>query len=185
MLTALLLLIGLSTANASSAEALRLQQEMGRLAARDAWTGVERAFVWLMAAEVPLSAGDWTLAAEAALHRGDLAAARDRYARAVALREDRTAIETLYRIDFGYTKVALAGARELVVAAPPFDPEGRAAFAFAVADVEAGRRFDGFLPPGTYRYGDRVFTAAAGESLTLTVTPAPARRRAGDGFARR
>lgn len=156
---------------AGRSEALRLEQELGRLVVREAWAGVDRTFRALLDAGASPPPTVWLDAAEASRALGDLSTARSRYLVGVAKVEDRAAIDTLYRIDHEYGVLRVTGATELVPEVEPWLPEARAALAFARAVIEAEGAFAGHLPPGAYRVGDHVVRVAAGASVQVDLRP--------------
>jgi len=181
MLALLALLLFVPPAHATRAadvtvasEYHRLASELGKLARRQVWSGVERTYRSMLSLNTPLGADDHLHAAQAARVRGDVAAQRERLLAAVALREDRDAIETLYQIDHHLGRVDLTGDAELAPETAPFLPDHAAAVAHARAQLAEHGRFTGYLPPGVYRYG----------ALRIVVVPAQALVRVqppGDG----
>lgn len=155
----------------------RLHDEMDRLATKRAWTGVERTWRALVETGVEPTDDDRIIAAHAALARGDLDAARERLLVVAGRSENREVIDTLFRIDNDYGRVTLAGSYELVQETKPFLPEAEAASARATAHVAETGTFEGFLPPGRYRFGYDVIEVVAGESLELELTAPPTRRK--------
>jgi len=162
--------------SAQVSEHQRLHVELERLAAKQAWSGVERTWRDLLATGVDPEDGDRITAAQGALALGDLSAARERLLPVATRTEDRDVIETLYRIDHDYGRVRLVGSTELVIEERPFLPEAAAAVAFAAQRVAEEGRFEGHLPPGRYRYGMEIIEVVPGEAVELDLSE-PARRR--------
>jgi len=153
----------------------RLAQELSTLAGRQAWTGVERTYRAMVALGVPMTAADHRRAADAARSRGDITALRERLAASVRLEENRDAIETLWSIDAGMGRARLEGAVELRVVEGVWLPEAVAAVDFAAEQLAREGVFEGYLPPGTYRFGELTVVIVAGEELQR-VHPAPRSR---------
>ncbi|MEZ4239311.1 MAG: hypothetical protein R3F59_24785 [Myxococcota bacterium] len=156
-----------------SSEARRLSEEIEQLAARNAWTGVERTFLQLRALDPPERADDWLRGAESARARGDMGAVRERLARAAALRPDPAVDAWLADLDGRYGRATLRCERRRVVPLParilgrppagwraaflleaeepPFDPDLVRAIAFARDELARTGAFAGLLPVGRYR----------------------------------
>lgn len=160
----------------------RLHDELDRLAEKRAWVGVERTWKALVDTGVEPTDEDRILAAHGALALGDLTAARERLLVVAKRTEDRGVIETLFRIDNDYGYVTLAGAHELVQETKPFLPEAAAASERATTEVAETGRFEGYLPPGRYRFGYDVIEVVAGEVVELELAP---RSRRGKRRSRR
>jgi len=157
--------------SAQMSEHHRLHEEMGRLATKRAWVGVERTWQALLETGVEPTDDDRIVAAHAALERGDLAVARERLLVVAGRSENRDVIETLYRIDHDYGHVTLSGETELVKETKPFLPEAEAAAALGSTTLAATGAFEGFLPPGRYRFGLDIIEVEAGASLDLKLAP--------------
>ena len=143
--------------SAARAEYQRLAQEIEKLASRNAWAGVERTYLALVATGVAPSYADHLAGAHAARAVGDVASARQRLLAANLLQEDRTIQDWLWEIDSRYNKVFLAcdpGKRSLQPDEMPFDPNMQLAVTFAQAKIDAQGIFDGYLPQGRYTFGD-------------------------------
>lgn len=136
------------------AEAVRLGQEIEKLAQRNAWAGVERMFDALVGTGVAPAFEDLVAAAHAARAMGDVAAVRDRLQAALAIREERSIVDWLYDVDQKFGRVTLACDPVLDatidVAAMPFQPELRRSVEFASEALAATCSFDGLLPAGDY-----------------------------------
>ena len=153
----------------------RLSSELDKLAARQAWSGVERTYQALLETGVEPTSRDRVKAAAAAMVHGDLAAARERLIAVVAHENHRDAIETLYRIDTEYGHVELTGKGELVVEQRPFLPEAGAAVDLAAQRLEDDGHFSGHLPPGRYRFGYDIIEVIAGVQTVHTLPDKPGR----------
>lgn len=146
------------SAAVNQAEYVRLQQELEKLAARNAWSGVERTYRKLVATGVAPSFKDHVAGAYAARALGDMSAARARLSAANALQEDKQVLEWLWDIDTRYGRVYLAcdGGKhsvELAAEAMPFNPDLRRSVEFAIEKIAETCEFDGLLPHGQYTFG--------------------------------
>ncbi|MEL6344524.1 MAG: hypothetical protein AAFV53_15515 [Myxococcota bacterium] len=171
------------------AEHTRLQEEMRRLAGRDAWRGVEAGYTKMLALEkkgVVLSFDDHYLGAQAASNLGNInqTYTRLRRAREVATGDEvARAANWLSEIESGYGPVSLTISPRVDDAVPfdiaemPFNPEYRTAFTTAKALLERDRQYEGLLPLGEYTFGGQTFTIeAGGGEQALTVGPATPER---------
>lgn len=161
----------------AEAERYRLHTELGALAEKNAWAGVERTFVELAALGLPLEVEDWMLGAQAARVEGNLIEALVRVQRALqveAAPDDptyRTAKEVeqqlLSRYGFVHVVVYTPGKRipPLVRDDMPFAPEEQKAIAWAQARLAGTRAFMGLLPLGEYAVADQRFEVVAGAPM--------------------
>jgi hypothetical protein len=134
----------------------RLAAEIERLAARNAWAGVERAYAPLADAPFHVGAGVHLAGARAARDRGDLATVRERLRLALDLEDLPEIRDWLARIESAYGAVVLLGDPgrvTLAAAHVPFDPEQAAAIRFAAATIAEAGSFEGLLPEGRYAFG--------------------------------
>jgi hypothetical protein len=146
-----------SVAVPDRAEYQRLSEEIEKLVAKNAWVGVEKAYVALLATGVQPSFTDHVSGAHAARALGDVLGTRTRLVAANAQKEDRAVLDWLFEIDSQYNRVFLAcdpESRVLEPAAMPFDPNQKRAVEFAQAAIADGGLFDGYLPAGEYQFGD-------------------------------
>lgn len=154
------------------AEYVRLQQELEKLAARNAWAGVERTYQKLVATGVPPSFSDHVSGAYAARALGDVGAARTRLSAANAIKEDKQILEWLWDIDSNYGRVYLAcdlGKHpvELEAEAMPFNPDMRRAVELSVGLVAQTCAFDGLLPHGNYSFGGQALKVERVQAVRL------------------
>jgi hypothetical protein len=154
---------------ADAPEAVRLRQEIDRLAQREAWTGVERGYLALRATGAAPRPADLLVASAAARALGDVASARARALEAVASVEDRDAIEYLFRVDHELGQVTLRGAGPLTPELTPWLPDEQAAVAFAQAQLANEGSFTGYLPPGTYHFGVQRLEVVAGQRVEVVL----------------
>jgi len=147
---------------AAKAEYIRLAQELEKLASRNAWGGVERTYLALMATGVAPTFEDFIAGAQSARASGDIAGTRKRLMAATELQEDREILDWLWDIDSNYGKVFLACVASgkdpitLSTGTMPFDPAMAGAVRFAVAQVDEDCLFDGYLPKGEYKFGSKA-----------------------------
>ncbi len=155
------------------AEYQRLSEEIEKLVTKNAWVGVENAYLALLATLVQPTAPDHLSGAHAARALGDVLSARTRLIAANALREDRAVLDWLFDIDSNYNRVYLAcdpNTRTLDAVAMPFDPNQKRAVEFAQAGIAASGLFDGFLPAGDYQFGDmRIKVEPRVQSVSIDV----------------
>jgi hypothetical protein len=152
------------------AEHIRLTEEMRRLSKRNAWKGVEAAFVELEQLrdkrDVELSYEDYWLGAQSARAMGDINAVYNRLKLAAKADGTREVIEWLSDLDTNYGQVVLESKKKEVVAltpaAMPFAPDQRAAIEAAQAQVAEGGEYSGLLPKGAYTFGPESITVVAG-----------------------
>ncbi len=138
------------------AEYVRLEQELEKLASRNAWSGVERTYTSLVATGLPLSFQDHLYGAQSARTVGDVTSARARLLVANGLQEDREVLDWLWEIDSNYGVVYLAGDPGMVALEAeqmPFEPDAASAVTFAQSRIEEGGLFEGYLPQGNYTFG--------------------------------
>lgn len=165
----------LAASQADEAERDQIIEEMNVLAARQQWKGVEQQYARLEALErrgVEPGADAHMLGVEAARTAGDTDAVVHRLGRAIQSGHP-TAGEQRRDVLARYGRVRLElGARppgdwKLEQVPAPFAPDARAAIERADAILHDRKRFEGFLPAGTYRIGERSFQVDAGPSETL------------------
>lgn len=141
----------------SHAEYVRLSQELETLSTRNAWPGVERTYEMLVATGVTPTFEDYVFGAHGARALGDITQAQARLRAANGIREDKQVIDWLWEIDSSYGLVYLAGdvgGPGLRADVMPFEPDQAHAVEFAVARIAETGVFEGYLPQGTYHFGD-------------------------------
>jgi hypothetical protein len=171
----------LSTASAADdAEAERLRDEIVRMAERNTWPAVDRAYRSLVALDVPMTAIDHLLGGQAAMAAGDPLLAWYRYRRAppaVPASEpaDAEAYESAWReasnIEARYGKVALCvGPKRLpVLVRPemPFAQQERDAIGRVADAPRTTRCHRGLLPIGAYELDGQLFDVVAGDGWVV------------------
>jgi hypothetical protein len=166
----------------SAAEAFRLAEEMRKLATRNAWSGVERAYGQIM--EVGLkslqNAGEvYFLGAQAARSDGKSQVMVQRIQKAMAAGYDRQECQnTLEEVERDYGAVVIVpgpdrGKKvkegpELIAQAMPFNPTYRKAIIAAQQTLASTGSFKGLLPGGAYTVGDHQFTVEPGGKNSLS-----------------
>ena len=191
------------------AEQERLQKELQTLISREAWDGVERVYQQLIELEssgVMVTYAEHMLGAQAAQQRGEVIATRMRLEAALAQWSTELARNWLADINanFGQVTITLPMRSRTAVAISvddmPFEQERRLAIDFAQQQLDSNRRFEGYLPIGSYHIGEQSFMVASGRRILVDgsqSTPAQAdaaasgagrlvsgRIRAGLGYAR-
>jgi len=147
----------------------QITSEMRHLSRRNAWKGVEQAFLDLesLAADgVAPTAEDLGLGAQAARALGKVDAVYSRLERLQALEPSTDSQQWLDEIVRSYGRVSLkarGGGAALVATRMPMAPDQRAAIEAAVAEVKDTGRFQGMLPWGVYEYGGRLIMVVPGE----------------------
>lgn len=183
-------------ADAVRAEVQRLTEEMNLLAAKNAWSGVDRAYrkIETLGEEAfvfaPNPANLHFLGAQAARNLGDIRRYKSLAQRArtalmaagstaddpqlQAVDDELTAIDKTY----GAVSIAPRSKRsgkgkegepfgpELVPSAMPFAGDQRASIEHAHAQILESGSFSGLLPAGAYTLGNQTFTVIAGTNIS-------------------
>lgn len=177
------------------AEKLRLTDEQKKLAARNAWTGVERQYELLQITKCELSYDNLYLGAESARFLGKVYDEYERLKAALSVAPAKDAegndpspgiIDSLEAIDRSYARVEIHGdaRRRPVLSRPelPFAPDQRKAVEWAQTVVAETGSFKGMLPFGAYVVGSDAFTVEAspdflvievGKGKSVAKAPAP------------
>lgn len=147
------------------AEAHRLQEEMSKLAQRNAWSGVDRSYRKLMKLKkVKIKPEAHTLGAQAARNEGDVSAYMKRLQRAGAAGKDELAAA---KRAYGRVVIKRQRKRELKPATAPFDPTHRKVIEKAAARIKKKGRYKGWLPVGRYTIGPNRFEVKAGKVVKV------------------
>jgi len=147
---------------ATDKEVHRHVMEMDRLAAKNAWAGVERHYEAIVELGENPERRQHILAADAAQQRGDVVTLMERLEEAQAIEKT---IDVAMRSSALLEEYALVRLRcaphgaELVVDQAPFHPHQGRAIDFAAATVVETGTFTGFLPVGSYTFGGHAFQA--------------------------
>jgi len=180
VVAAMLVAIGLSApavghaGTAEQAELVRLDEDLRKLAGRNAWEGVEGIYARLRGLEakgVKLTLQQHALGAQAALQLGHIREARGRFglARAAGGSPDdvKRMAQSIQEIDRKYGSVQLSASGRsrkdvAVVCTPtPFATDARAAIQYATDELHLTGTFDGLLPVGSYTFGAATFVVTA------------------------
>lgn len=171
------------------AEKVRLAEDMKRLSRRNAWRGVDEAYLKLLelqAKGVALNLEDHVLGADAAIALGDVSSAYDRLKRSTSPRTTEDVAQRIAAIEAEFGSVTLTvepkyvGTFELSVGQMPFAADQRNAITKAQGAVAAGRAYEGLLPFGSYTLGPKVFEVEAGgggQTVSLTAADGVQRER--------
>ncbi len=172
------------SAQETQAEQDFLRRDMQRLADRGVWQGVERRYRELCAMEargVVLLAESHLVAAEAARNLGDINGLVERLLRARDAGADVNEAVTDVLSRFGQVKLLVetrTAPTELGVEAEPFALEARQAIAAARQALADDRRYEGYLPLGSYSLAGTRFQVHANEgALAIVAAPQPGQRR--------
>lgn len=183
MCRALLLLAALNfapavpafAAEAPEAEVLRLREEMGSLAAKNQWKGVDRLYQKLLADALPARAVDHLLGAQAAANLGEPLAAVERLEALLAadstiedipVREKARAQLDDLLARYGKVEIVVGEKRlpGLVRFELPFGTEERDAIQRAREVILETHAYRGLLPLGAYMLDGQKFEVVASEA---------------------
>ncbi|MFT7518923.1 MAG: hypothetical protein ACI9MC_001057 [Kiritimatiellia bacterium] len=160
---------------ASNAASVRLEHEMERLAQRNAWSGVERAFADLEATGEDPSTDALLLGAEAARFLGDAMTWRGRLLRAATAGAEVKV--QLDQIDANFAGAHIYGpltrGAQLQRMSMPFDPDLRRAIVYAQEQVATSRDFTGLLPLGHYTINGQDLEIVGGAAQQQVLIPRP------------
>lgn len=150
-----------------TAEKLRLEEEMKKLAAKNAWTGVERSYQALVDLNVPLTQEDHLLGSQAARFLGKTFEMYNRLQKAKELGSTAEIDTELGGIEQRYGFVDIKGnprkPQILSVAAMPFSPDERKSIEWANTVLTNTGSFHGMLPIDVeYQIGGQTFSAKTG-----------------------
>lgn len=157
-----------------TAERLRLEEEMKKLAQRNAWSGVERKYGELTALNVELPFDDHQLGAQAARYLGKTLEQYERLMKARKLKSTPEIEQELQALDGAYGRVELKGSErflpQIVPAVMPFAPDQRKSIEWATTVITNTGSFKGMLPRGEYKVACQDFTVVVGPNfLTIPV----------------
>jgi hypothetical protein len=165
-----------TTEGSAQASHDQITGEMRHLSRRNAWKGVEQAFLDLesLAPQGVLpTAEDLGMGAQAARALGKVDQVLQRLEALEALEPSAETRQWLGELTRSYGQVVLrdrSGGASLTAARMPMAPDQRAAIDAAVATVAETGRFEGRLPWGVYSFGERTFMVVPGErALEITL----------------
>lgn len=151
------------------AEKFRLEEEMKKLAQRNAWAGVERNYEALVALKVPLSFEDHFLGAQSAGYLGKTWERYNRLEKALELEDKDELRMEKENILTRYGRVDIKGhprrRPDLVAKEMPFAPDERKSVEYAMTVVAGAGSFKGMLPEGEYTVGDQTFKVTPGQDF--------------------
>lgn len=150
----------------AAAEKYRLEEEMKKLAKRNAWAGVERAYEQLLELNIDLPFEDHMTGAQSARFLGKTHQVYMRLERAKAIDPQPDVVQELESIDASYGRIEIVGNIRkripLERATMPFNPDQRKSIEYAMSVVEETGSFKGMLPSGPYKVGAQEFTVEPG-----------------------
>lgn len=151
------------------AEVERLTTTMRRLAAKNAWAGVERTWAEIRALEPEPGAPLLLLAAQAASQRGDLVSVVKRLAEAQAIADTEDVGARLLDLTTAFGPVQLTGlaGSTLEAGQGAFRPDAIAAFELARKGMAEEGHYQGFLPVGSYTLDGEPFEVVAGTYVVI------------------
>ncbi len=167
----LVALLGLAWVPASAlacdrAEQARLAEEQKKLAGRNAWTGVERAYGSLLKTRCDLGFEQYLLGAEAARYLGKTWEQYERLEAAKAFDPQPEIVEALEAINGAYGRIDIQGdprrRPQLSRAEMPFAPDQRKSIERAQTVISETGSFHGMLPQGSYSVGEVPFDSTIG-----------------------
>ena len=157
----------------TSAEVMRLTDEMRNLARRQAWKGVDRSYRSLEALGGTLGFEEYMVGALAARQLGYTSQAYDRLTNAARLVPSKEVVDWLFDIDSHYARVRLVGdgtgPATLTTTEVPFDPMQARAIEAATEEAAALGDFIGMLPEGSYSFGGQVFVVKPGQAVDVVL----------------
>jgi hypothetical protein len=156
------------------AERLRLEEEMKKLAQRNAWTGVERNYEALLALGIDLPFDDHAVGAQAARSLGKTLEVYERLQRARKIKETPEIVQEMEAIDSSYGRVDLKGSErflpQVTPAVMPFAPDQRKSIEWATQVMTNTGSFRGMLPLGDYKIVCQAFSVVSGPNfLTIPI----------------
>lgn len=152
-----------TSASSKEAEGHRLYEEMRKLAQRNAWSGVDRAYQSLIKLKLPSYSPDaHMLGAQASRTAGDIAEALERYKKAGS--QGQSEVQAIFG-SFGLVKITKGKKKTLARSTSPFAADQRSAITFAQDNLKDKGKFNGWLPEGDYTLGAASFTVQSGQSL--------------------
>ncbi len=161
----------------AQSERQRLSAEMVRLAQRNAWSGVERAYTGILELGLEPSREQHLLGADSARDRGDVLNMIVRYEEALAIEETDDVFDRRQAAVDAFGRVKLSGppGTSFAPTEPPFLPDRIAAVDFAANQLAETGSFDGFVPVGNYTFGKVSFDVVAhADALAVDLGQGPA-----------
>ena len=147
-------------------ERVRLENDMRRLALRNAWAGVERKYDELLALGIDLPFETHQLGAQSARYLGKTLEVYERLTRAQSVQPSDDVAMELGAIESSFGRVELKGSERYLVPVkakiPPFATDQRKSVEWAAKVMTNTGSFSGMLPLGEYSVGCQTFTVEAG-----------------------
>lgn len=178
--------------NVDQAEAYRVEQEIKRLAERNAWAGVESAYEELLKLDAQVSVEIHNVGAQSARFLGKTYEVYQRLERANAIEPTDQTTADLEGFNLSYGRVRIKGSArrraELTREAMPFPPDQRKSIEWAQRVVAETGSFEGMLPLGEYGVAGTTFTVVAGtewQDIEISRKEATAAGATGEGIAYR
>lgn len=157
----------------TSAEAMRLSEEMRNLARRQAWKGVDRSYRSLEELGGALGFDEYMVGALAARQLGYTSQAYERLTHAARLAPSKEVVDWLFDIDSHYARVRLigdgTGPATLTISEVPFDPMQARAIEAATEEAATLGDFIGMLPEGSYSFGGHAFVVKPGHAVDVVL----------------
>lgn len=170
----------------AEAELVRLQSDIVRLMQRNAWKGVERAYLAMLDLDTDLRAQDHMAGEQAARLRGDISSAYVRLSAAIGDRDSvsanskpdiKDALLRLQSIEQRYGRVSLEVQSGRIPALVrfdwPFPREERVAIEVGRVTLAKERVYKGFLPIGKYMIDGQFFEIDPGNTSTDILVKSP------------
>lgn len=150
------------------AEYRQHHDELVKLAGKNRWEGVERHYQAMAALGVQLTVEDHLNGAQAARASGDVVALLERLEAAQAVEASEQTQAWIDELRGGWVQVSLGTnpatpGVELQCRRKPFAADQRAAIEFAQERVLAEGGFEGWLPPGNYRFAGAKLSLDEGD----------------------
>ncbi|MFT7518362.1 MAG: opacity protein-like surface antigen [Kiritimatiellia bacterium] len=153
------------------AERLRLEEEMKKLAQRNAWAGVERKYTELVALKLDLPFGDHQMGAQSAKFLGKTYEVYTRLELAMKKKASDGIATELKALDAGYGRIDLQGSEKflpaVVPAVMPFAPDQRKSIEWATTVMTNTGSFKGMLPVGKYTVAGQDFEVIKGKNFLI------------------
>lgn len=156
---------------AKMGEKLRLEEELKKLAQRNAWAGVERKYLELLRLKIDLPFEDHEIGSQSAGFLGKTYEVYERLQRAKELEERVDINNAIAHIDSNFGRIDIQGHEkrrpDLNPDIMPFAPDQRKSIEWARTVIKNTGSFHGMLPAGTYRVCTQDFTVVPGSEFLV------------------
>jgi hypothetical protein len=153
------------------AEKLRLEEELKKLAQRNAWAGVERKYLELLRLKVELPFEDHEIGSQSAGFLGKTYEVYERLQRAQELEDRKDINNSIAHIDSNFGRIDIQGHEkrrpDLNPQIMPFAPDQRKSIEWARTVMKNTGSFHGMLPAGDYIVCTQSFTVAPGPDFLV------------------